>query len=759
MAEIVIKLVNGELAGKTAQQINKEYAAASLAVKKLEVGTKDWIAATQRLDKAKQMQADYNTQLNATGKASDLLKKSWNSLPGAGFFNQIGQSLSSAKPGVGGLVSGMGVLKGAIAATGIGLLVLAVGALVTWFTKTETGGDLVAKTMAALGNVFRQVTESIDRLVKGDFIGFFKGMTTEMVQTTNAAWSLADVLDALEEKESAFQVVKKAGLRDKAELLKMTKEENISLTDRIKAIDKARAISKTLNDQELDFARERIKVILNDADITDAVLDNQIKKLEETGITFENAQKIFKKNGLTQADLDEANKAMAGFLEIQQGAFDEERELLERRNKLSHKEERANTADVKQQLKEQEQARKEARQMELVKQREMAELQKQAWKEYYDSIKILEDGKVQLMGESRERDQAELTLSLRHQIEALDSNAPFYAERLAQAQNLARQKRKEINDKWDAKDIEDKLMHAELEQATDQNLLNQRYLNRDITEAQFRELSFQALLTAEQNKLAIIRQLHGEESAEYQAQYSKVLGLQQAYADQQIKTEEELNKQRLQAVNNGLSTFGNAFGQLASMHEQGTAEWKRWATAQAIVSAIQGSINAYSSASAVNPVLGPIAAGIALAAGLKSVQKIKETKVSSPVKKAELGGYLNGPRHSQGGINIEAEGGEFIFSRKAVAGLGVDNLARMNGMFAAGGPVNPFESGRFAAAASAQTGGSQGMLVDFSPVIVEIRNLVAAMDRRIDRLEVRNDLTKTKKGLETLNQLKDDADV
>lgn len=42
------------------------------------------------------------------------------------------------------------------------------------------------------------------------------------------------------------------------------------------------------------------------------------------------------------------------------------------------------------------------------------------------------------------------------------------------------------------------------------------------------------------------------------------------------------------------------------------------------------------------------------------------------------GGLLKGPRHSTGGIPIEAEGGEYIFSRKAVNRIGKSNLDRMN---------------------------------------------------------------------------------
>jgi len=47
-------------------------------------------------------------------------------------------------------------LKGAIAATGIGLLVIAIAGLVEWFKKTKTGADILEKGMKMLGQVVKE---------------------------------------------------------------------------------------------------------------------------------------------------------------------------------------------------------------------------------------------------------------------------------------------------------------------------------------------------------------------------------------------------------------------------------------------------------------------------------------------------------------------------------------------------------------------------------------------------------------------------
>ena len=46
--------------------------------------------------------------------------------------------------------------------------------------------------------------------------------------------------------------------------------------------------------------------------------------------------------------------------------------------------------------------------------------------------------------------------------------------------------------------------------------------------------------------------------------------------------------------------------------------------------------------------------------------------------KKQIGGYLDGNSHEQGGIPIEAEGGEFIIKRDSVIGSTLDMLEYIN---------------------------------------------------------------------------------
>ena len=83
-------------------------------------------------------QEEVSEAVEDTGKAT---KK------GGGFLTQFGKKGKAA----------FGALKGAIAATGIGLLLTAFAQLVEWFKKTDTGAKILQGATAAVGVVFEKI--------------------------------------------------------------------------------------------------------------------------------------------------------------------------------------------------------------------------------------------------------------------------------------------------------------------------------------------------------------------------------------------------------------------------------------------------------------------------------------------------------------------------------------------------------------------------------------------------------------------------
>jgi hypothetical protein len=116
---------------------------------------------------------------------------------------------------------------------------------------------------------------------------------------------------------------------------------------------------------------------------------------------------------------------------------------------------------------------------------------------------------------------------------------------------------------------------------------------------------------------------------------------------------------------------------------------KKIQIAQAIIGTLQGAVQAFQSLAVipvVGPALGAAAAAAALIFGYKQVDLIKKTQYqsqlaltesetvsapkSNPGRNYEKGGMIGGRRHAEGGTLIEAEKGEAIMTRGAVATFG-----------------------------------------------------------------------------------------
>jgi hypothetical protein len=319
MAEIVVKLVNGELAGKTAQGIAKEVNAAALALKKAEVGTKDWVAANEKLTKAKALQGDLRKQIEGTAKASDMLKNAWNKLPGAQFFNQIASSFGMAKQGVGGLISSMGMLKGAIAATGIGALVLVIASLVSWFAKTDEGATKLDGIMRAIGNTVDVLMNRLINLKETLFTlftnpgKFFRGLVADIQEGIDLGQELADTFDNLDQARRDMELVDAKNSNKLQQLLLQSKNVGLSYQERLDKLKEADAIEMENYKQKLKYAQDFA-----------AAVDKETAFQQKQGT-------------ITDEQLDKQNQAKIKLLEIEGDRINVEEKIANRREQLLDK--------------------------------------------------------------------------------------------------------------------------------------------------------------------------------------------------------------------------------------------------------------------------------------------------------------------------------------------------------------------------------------------------------------------------------------
>lgn len=122
-----------------------------------------------------------------------------------------------------------------------------------------------------------------------------------------------------------------------------------------------------------------------------------------------------------------------------------------------------------------------------------------------------------------------------------------------------------------------------------------------------------------------------------------------------------------------------------------------------IVKVIIDTAVAVMSAWTAGPIMGAILTPIILAAGAAQIVAIEKT----PLPKARKGGMIVGGSHEQGGVLIEAEGGEAILSRAAMSAFpGVANL--MNAAALSGGINDGGYAARSMASGSVEFGNRGG---------------------------------------------------
>ena len=144
-----------------------------------------------------------------------------------------------------------------------------------------------------------------------------------------------------------------------------------------------------------------------------------------------------------------------------------------------------------------------------------------------------------------------------------------------------------------------------------------------------------------------------------------------------------------------LQSAANILGDIADVAGEGTAVAQAAGVAQAYINTYLAASQALADPT-IPTALKPFAVAAIIAGGLKNVTAIMNTeKPETP--KAAFGGMVVGPSHAAGGVPIEAEGGEFIINKAAMAVPGVAQMAAgLNSIarpqYANGGMVSGIDS-------------------------------------------------------------------
>ena len=300
-----------------------------------------------------------------------------------------------------GLTKVLQLLKVALISTGIGALVVALGSLVAWFTKTQKGVELANKIMGALGATVNVLIDRVSKfgsalvnLFTGNFKqaaedvkAVFSGIGEELVNETIQAWKLAEVLNEIDKKEVMLSMSRAANRAEIEKLKKAADDQTLSTQERTKAAEKAYELEKKDLKIQTDLAKARIANMLGYTDVTEEALKT-IEDLQSGAIT---ADEAIGKIGLSESTIEDLRKLSEEVNHLSELEEDSYGRQTEQQNTLnSIRQEGADKA-------------KEAKQKEL------------------EAVRAAEDAMLALVKDKREQARKEIELTYSRQIEDLRS--------------------------------------------------------------------------------------------------------------------------------------------------------------------------------------------------------------------------------------------------------------------------------------------------------------------------------------------------
>ena len=199
-----------------------------------------------------------------------------------------------AAKGVGTFIKGLNLTKVAIAGTGIGLLVLALGAVVTYFTQSFEGARKLKTAMAGVGAAIDVVVDRVSKFGES-VVKFFSGDREGAVKAfSEATADLGDELEReirlakeLETRRQALtdaqreQLVTTAKERSEIKALNLIAEDTTrSINDRIAAADEAGAKERALFEQRKANAEEELAIVMAQNELADSGEEDKQRQAE-----------------------------------------------------------------------------------------------------------------------------------------------------------------------------------------------------------------------------------------------------------------------------------------------------------------------------------------------------------------------------------------------------------------------------------------------------------------------------------------------
>ena len=211
-------------------------------------------------------------------------------------LNFVGQSFKGAAAGGNVFKIAVNGVKIALLSSGIGAIVVALGTLIAYFSKSGRGADQFARILAQVQSVINNVIDRLAVFGKGVYEiatgkfkqgwesmkSAFKGIGEELKNDWVAAGNLADRLDALDDREIDL-ITSLEKRRTKADELRLlAKEENEDQKKKLEYLNQAAALYKSVYADQIGVEKERLDIMKEQLEISSKdPTDDQRREIAE----------------------------------------------------------------------------------------------------------------------------------------------------------------------------------------------------------------------------------------------------------------------------------------------------------------------------------------------------------------------------------------------------------------------------------------------------------------------------------------------
>lgn len=426
------------------------------------------------------------------------------------------------------------LVKTAIAATGIGALIVLLGSLIAMFTKTQKGVELFGKAMASVGAFVDVIIDRLsllgDAVVKifsGDFVGAantakqaMTGIGDEISRETKLAWELKAALIDLEKQETMLNMKRSAGRAVIEEQKRIADDTTRSLNERIAASQKAFDLEMSLGREAVEIGKKKLANMLGEIELSEQA-NQLIKDMAAGAVT---ADEAISKLGLSNSTVDDLKEFATLFGEVSQMEADMNSRSKESQNKANQLRKEAAAAA---------QASRDA---------ETAEIRK------------AEDELLKLVTDAREKQRTEVERTYDRQIEDLktrlerETNLTVKAREAINSQIAALEAQKEadlqkLGDEALKKELETAQKTIELKLAAVESGTAREYaLKLEALENQMK-MELQSTELTEEQKL-LVKEKYAKQIADLEKQQAAESAQRQA-EEIKLRFENELAEMRL----------------------------------------------------------------------------------------------------------------------------------------------------------------------------------------------------------------------